>query len=404
MANTLDTVRPEFWATEAERSLFVENRAMVIAKTTLRNLVAGEGDTVNRQIIDYPARETYTPGSDLTNRNVVSSQEQLQIATWSASKVTIDDTEKRQSLIDIASNIAKKMMENHNNAIDQAVFAEVTNSLWSLDDGNLAGGTAGNNMRLTTSNIPEVFTAADNKLDATDAPKGGRVAVIGSHFLNTLKLQQANRATAFGDGVNTRGVIVNLFGWDLLYSNNLRWTATLGMATQVTEGDTVTIAGVVFTFNATPSGAGSVDIGSTAAVSVDNLVAAINDAGTVGTTYIQLSAENRWLLRDKRGIVATDATTSITFVGYGDIVVSETLTAAADVWSAELQGSLFCIKGCVDIIVQIPPKIETVRDPDQFSDIVKSLLGYGKKTYADGAREMVYVKIDASKTNGNGWV
>jgi len=378
---------------------------MAIANTTLRNLVAGEGDTVHRTIVSYPSSSTYTPGTDITNVAVTGSKETLSIATWLASKVTIDDTEKKQSIIELGANISRKMMHDHNNRIEQAVTAEVTNALWTLDDGNV-GGTSGNNAIVNTNTIPQFFVAADTKLDATDAPREGRTAVIGGHFLSQLKLQQASRPTTFGDGVNTRGVVTNLFGWDILYSNNLPYTATLTMATNPTDGDTVTIAGVTFTFKTTlGTTAGNIHICSDAAHSLTNLFNTLNavDTSVASATdagYVVVSAENVFMLRDKRRVTATNPTsTTMVISGYGDIVVSETLTAAADVWSAQRQDSLFCVRGCIDIIVQIPPKIEVVRDIDQFSDIVKSLLGFGKKTYADGAREMVRVKIDASTTD-----
>ena len=378
---------------------------MAIANTTLRNLVAGEGDTVNRTIVSYPASATYVPGTDITNSTVTGSKESLSIATWLASKVTVDDTEKRQSIIDLGTNISNKMMHDHNNRIEQAVLAEVSNAGHTIDDGNV-GGTAGNNATVNTNTVPQFFIAADTKLDAIDAPKMGRTAVVGGHFMGQLKLQQAARATVFGDGVNTRGVVANLFGWDILYSNNLPYEAVLTIATNPTDGDTIVIAGVTFTFVDTlGTTAGTLHIGQSAAESVANMVVALNALATAITStasvgYYPISSENIFLLRDKRRITATATSATVTTIaGYGDIVVSETLTAPADVWSAQRQDSLFCVKGCTDIIVQIPPKIEVARDPDQFSDIVKSLLGYGKKTYADGAREMVWVKINAATSD-----
>lgn len=399
--NSLSDLNPAFWAKEAQRSLFVENKAMAIARTTLRNLVAGEGDTVHRTQISYPASSTYTPGTDITNVAVTGSKESLSIATWFASKVTIDDTEKKQSIIDLGSNISNKMMHDHNNRIEQAILAEVTSAQHTIDDGNV-GGTSGNNAQVNTNTVPQFFIAADTKLDAIDAPKAGRTAVVGGHFLGQLKLQQAARQTAFGDGVNSRGVVVNLFGWDILYSNNLPYEAVMTSATTPTDGDTVTIAGVVFTFKTTlGTTAGNVLIGGSADVARANLAALINDPATTTANGVALSAENVFLIRDKRRITATNnnGADTLTITGYGDIVVSETYTAAGNVWSSKRQDSLFCVRNCIDMIVQIPPKVEVVRDPDQFADIVKSLLGFGKKTYADGAREMVRVKVDASTSD-----
>ena len=405
MANSISDLKPAFWAKEAQRSLFVENKAMAIANTTLRNLLAGEGDTVYRTIVSYPASSTYTPGTDITAVAVTGSKETLTVSTYLASRVDIDKTEKVQSIIDLGTNVSNKMMQDHNNRIEQAVLAEVTNASWTLDAGNV-GGTAGENATVNTNTVPLFFIAADTKLDAIDAPKAGRTAVIGGHFLGQLKLQQAGRQTVFGDGVNTRGVVTNLFGWDILYSNNLPFVVTLTIDTQPTDGDTFTVAGVTFTFKTTQgANAGAINICSTAALTLDNVVTSLNALATTvaeatDAGYNKISDENIFLLRDKRRIVAAEVTaTTLTISGYGDIVVSETFTAATNVFSAWRQDSLFCVKGCIDIIVQIPPEITTDPHPFQFATIVKSLLGFGKKTYADGAREMVRVKINAGTSD-----
>lgn len=373
---------------------------MAIANTTLRNLVAGEGDTVKRVIVSYPASATYTPGSDITANAITGSNESLTIGTWLASRVVIDDTERAQSIIELGANISNKMMKDHNNRIEQNVLAEVTNADWYLDDGNV-GGTSGNNAIVNTNTVPQFFVAADTKLDAIDAPKAGRTAVIGGHFLGQLKLQQAARpGSVIADGVNTRGIVTNLFGWDILYSNNLPYSATFTMGATPTANDTVTIAGVTFTFvSSIGSTAGNVLIGGSANAATTALVTLLNDPATTTSTGVALSAENVFLLRDKRRVTAVDNTGSLALSGYGDIVVKASMTSASNLWSAQRQDSLFCVSGCIDMIVQIPPKVEVIRDPKQFADNVKSLLGFGKKTYADGAREMVWVKIDASTSD-----
>jgi len=301
MANSVGDLKPEFWAKEAQESLFVANKAMAIANTRLRNLVAGEGDTVRRTIVSYPASSTYVPGTDISTQAVTGSGEELSIATWLSSLVTIDDTEKVQSIIELGSNIAKKMMHDHNNRIEQAVLAEVSNANHSLDDGNV-GGTSGSNAVVSTNTVPQFFIAADTKLDAQDAPKAGRTAVIGGHFLGQLKLQQAARATSFGDVVNANGVVGRLFGWDILYSNNIPYSATLGLATNPTALDTVTIAGVTFTFRATLNGAGSLHIADSVDATRINMAAALNAPGTAIAEEFDISK-----LRYHRIIIMTDA-------------------------------------------------------------------------------------------------
>lgn len=399
--NSLSSLNPTFWAREAEKSLFVENKAMAIANTTLRNLVAGEGDTVKKTIVSYPAAATYVPGTDITATAVTGSAETLSIATFKASLVKIDDTEKAQSIIDVGQLASMRMMKQLNNLIEQAVLAEVTNASWSLDDGNV-GGTAGNNATVNTNTVPQFFIAADTKLDAIDAPKAGRTAVVGGHFMGQLKLQQAARpGSPIGDGVNTRGVVANLFGWDILYSNNLPYTAVLTLTVQPTDGDTVTIAGVVFTFKTTlGTTAGNVLIGGSATAARANLAALLNATDTTTANGVALASENIFLLRDKRSIVAVDDTsTKITLTGFGDIVLSSSFTSGSNAWGSQRQDSLFLVAGAIDMIVQVPPRVEVSRAPLQFADLVKSMMGFGKKTFADGAREMVRVKLNAGTSD-----
>ncbi|MGF6428217.1 hypothetical protein [Bradyrhizobium elkanii] len=400
--NSLTELNPAFWHGEAQKSLFVDNKALAIANTRLESILAGAGSSAHRTIVSYPASQTYTPGTDISSVPVTGSKETLSVDTFISSLVTIDDTEKKQSIIDTGALVAQRMMHDHNNNIEQRVLAEVTSSRFTLDDGSV-GGTAGNNMVVNTNTIPQIFIAADTKLDAVDAPKAGRTAVVGGHFMGQLKLQQAGRPTVFGDGVNTRGVVTNLFAWDILYSNNLPYSAILTIATQPTDGDTVTIASVTFTFKTVLGAtAGNVLIGANAAAARANLAALINTPHTTTAQGVALGAEDTFLLRDKRRVTAVDdAATKITISGYGDIVVSETLTAPADIWSAQRQDSLFLVAGSIDLVVQIPPQVEVARAPKQFADHVKSLVGMGKKTYADGARQMVRVKIDASTSD---WV
>lgn len=400
MANSLSVLNREFWSNEMQKVLFVENTAVYVANTRLKDQLGGDGDTGNRPILSSPIISTYTPGSDLTDVDLTATNEQLTITTWKAASIYVDDTDMKQNFYGAASESARRMQQQHNNVIEQAVMTEVTNATHTVDAGSV-GGSAGSNISLNTDNAPQVFTAAHTKLYSVDAPMGNRIAIIGAHTLETLRLQQAGRPTGLGDQVTQNGIVGPLFGWQIVYNNNLRFSATLTMSTNPSDGDTVTIAGVVFTFRTTQGAlAGSVNICSDAAHTVTSFVASINTPQTTvaevtDAGFNALSGADVLLLQ-KRGIVATDNTTTIGIVGYGDIVVSETLTAAPNVWSAQLQDSLFLIKGAIDLVVQIPPKVEVTRVEKRFGERVKSLSGYGKKTFADGAREMVRVKFDAS--------
>ena len=61
--------------------------------------------------------------------------------------------------------------------------------------------------------------------------------------------------------------------------------AAFSFTSNVAADDTVVIGDVTYTFKASPSAANEVDVGGDLDTSINNLVAAINDSGTEGTTY-----------------------------------------------------------------------------------------------------------------------
>lgn len=67
---------------------------------------------------------------------------------------------------------------------------------------------------------------------------------------------------------------------------------TLTFTGQPTDGETVTIAGQVYTFQASPAAIGDIDIGAAVGDSINNLVDAINNRGNEGTDYFTGTPQN----------------------------------------------------------------------------------------------------------------
>lgn len=380
-----------------QRTLFVENTAVFLAGQEASAVLAQDGRKFHKPIISKPSTGTYTPYQDITLKNLSSTDELLEVNTFEYSVVEVDDTDVRQNFYDAAAHAAMSMQKQLNNRIEQAFLSRVTDANHTIDSGNL-GGASGTPIQVSTANISALFSAAHTVLDVVDAPMAGRVAVVGAHTAAVMRDLRADRETPLGDTVLENGVVGPWKGWMVVQNNNLPYSARLGIATNPSNGDTVTIAGVTFKFVNALAAAGDVLIGGNAAASRANLVAAINGAAGAGTTYNEIGQEDRFILSEKRNVTATDnaGNNRIDLTGYGDIVVSETLTAAADVWSNQTQNSWFGIRGATDLAVQPLVSLEVTRKERGFADIVKSLQGYGVKTFADGARMLCNVVIDAS--------
>jgi hypothetical protein len=101
--------------------------------------------------------------------------------------------------------------------------------------------------------------------------------IINSHTVGTLKLIDGTES-----GVAAVGTLTS--GGACAPAKYAESTLTSD-ATNVTDGDTVTIGTTVYRFKDTMLAAYDVKIGASAAVTLDNLKAAINATGTAGTEY-----------------------------------------------------------------------------------------------------------------------
>ena len=396
----LRSLDKEYWSAEMQKTLFVENTAVFLADYEPSRVLTADGRKFHKPIISKPATGTYVPYTDATITTLDSSDQELEVDQFKYAFVEVDDTDKKQNFYDAASFAAMSMQKQLNNLIEQHWLSQVTSALNTVDAGSV-GGVAGQNLVLDSTNAVQMFTAAHTKLDMQDAPFAERYAIVGAHTVGVLRQVKGGRETQLGDSVLANGIIGPWQGWTVVQNNNLPYSASLELATNPTADDTFTIAGVTFTAKAVPAAAGEFDIGADAAATRVIMVNAINGSATgknSATGYFEISSENRFVLSEKRKVVAVDniAGTQIDITGFGDIVVATDMTAAGNVWSAQLQHSVFMVRGAIDLAVQMPASVEVTRKEKGFADYIKSLEMFKAKAFDDGARVLVDVKIDAS--------
>ncbi len=395
MANALTAFNPEYWTPTMQETFFKESVALGCASVELRADLR-DGETLHQPYGSYARVQTYTKGTDITVKDVSATDDYLTVDTAKVASFYVDDIDKVQNKYDAVKEFASGAMRQLNNVLDQAVFGQYVNAGTTLTGASI--GEAAGGIVFTPANTANVFTAAGRVLNTKKRLSGERFALIGPRMLETIQQYVGGRETGFGDTVSDNGKVANRFGFGLRLSNNLPFTATLTTSVIPVADDTVTINGVVFTACASgaAAGAGGFSIGADAAAATVNLVAAINGTGTPGvSTYIDLSAENRQLIEES-GIVATNNTTNIGIVGYGDIVVSETITSATDVWSAQYQYSLMGVVGSIGLVTQVTPNV-VFRDAQlRLGKYVHPWMLYGVHTFERMTGNLVAVKFDVS--------
>ena len=373
-----------------------------------------DGQSVVRPTFARVYADSYTRGTDMTEQGYTEATETLTVNQIPGILLRVDDFDALQHKSDIQSRVAADGIKAINKHIDADYLGEVSSATSYLDAADV-GGSAGSGIALDTSNVQQVYSAALRKLQLEEVdiagvsdprplsgnmkPGGlGGFANCNPNFYEKLSLSLAGRESAQGDLVGKNGYMSSYFGFDNYITTNGKWVGVVGIATQPTDGDTVTINGVVFTFKtvlgATP---GNVLIGATADTANTNLTALINAPGTTTSEGVALSQANQDLLRRMVAVADLGANTmTVTAEGYGYVVVSETFTAGGDVWSSEISHQMFGQKGAVDLVMQKEVGVKISDIPKQHGVYVKPRALYGLKTFTEGANALVDVRINSA--------
>lgn len=226
-----------------------------------------------------------------------------------------------------------------------------TSGVTALDDGDF-GGTDGNPKTSSNTVIDDIINLALTELHVNNAEDAKKFMLISPEEVNDLRGFLQASGNMVMDEVIRNGIPsavtkvgTTFSGVDVFMSNNLRNVAVLAMATLPTAGDTVTFAGVTYTFVATLTGAaGEIHLASTVDITRANLAEAINGTTLPGDTaeteatdtgYSALSAADQAKL-SRLGVVAANdnAGDTLTITANGTFRVSETFTAVGNVWGA----------------------------------------------------------------------
>lgn len=405
MANSLSASFRTLWAREMQQVFWVTNVWRPQANFRLEAELK-DGDTVKRVYRSSMVPQAYTRYTDVTFQDLTNTSESLVVNVTPTIPFVISDLDELQSFPDSRSRYTKDAVEQMNNIINGYYLKEVTNATSVIDAADF-GGTAANGAVVTTANIQKVFALAQKKLGRLNVfqpgGKNSNFANLTPDIYQVLLEYLAGKESVLGDRAGENGYAGTYFGFDLYVSNGMYWTGQVALATTPTAADTLTLKvgpnTVLFTFvSSIGSTAGNVLIAGSATLTRDNLAALINTPGTTTANGVALSAANQAAIY---GWTAANSGNNVTITGRGAgaPVTSSSLTAASDGWSSgkNISHCLFGEKGSVDFVIQKQPNIQVDAAENRIGEWkIKPYTLFGLKTFADGVKRLVDVKVDTT--------
>ena len=356
------------------------------------------GESVERFIFDMSnvRVRTVSRGSASTIDTVTDSTELLTINLEKEAAFHLSDGEVTQAgpLSPgevIGGEVAKKVATD----LDARVFAEVENAENTFDTGDLTT-LVSTDVPITQSatTVPQMVTRMPAKLKKNNQLLTNMAFVLDAYGVSDIEQYLLGKQFDIVNSVFKNGYAGAISNAEVFVSENLTGEAVLTAAGVFANTQTVVINGVTFT-SVTSIGttAGNFLIGADAAASLTNLTALINNPGDTSATQVALSTADQILVTDtyKMTAVATATTCTVTCVGGGRMTVSETETNVS--WGTAWIKCYFGKKGAIDLVVQDMQSIDMRATSDRRGTNIFSSYLAGLKTFADGARKFLHVKI-----------
>lgn len=388
MANDLQHFIPELWS---KRIQVWKRRNLVATQITNSEERAGlsYGDRIHRPISSDLVVNDYTRGTAVALQDVNSTDEYMDINRAKEVSFYVDALDKKQTKYDPERIYTEKAGYELSNEIDQTVLAEVSNATYTFDDGSI-GGIAGNPITLAAATTQGIVADLEAEMSSADIESTSPWCLVVTPKV-IANFSKAFVASGFdkADTTLTNGFQGMFQGFMVYKSNNILHTNLLTTTANLTNGDTVTVNGVVFTLktSGTAAAAGDVSLGASAAATVANLIDAVNGTGTPGaSTYIAVSTANRNLLKAKKVTAALSGTANVLFKTAGKVVYAEASSNAS--FGTQRAKCIACKKGAVDLVMQMEPEVQFNKVPDKsgYNTLVIDL--YGVKTFQEGKDRM----------------
>ena len=286
--------------------------------------------------------------------------------------------------------------------LDARILYETKNAYQTFDTGDLTTlASTGVPITLSSTTVPQMVTRMPAKLrKGTHQTLSNMCMVVDSYALSDMEQFLLAKQFNIVESVWKNGYAGSISQAEVYVSENLTGEVTLNLATKPSNGDTLTINGVTITFvSSIGTTAGNVLIGADVDTTRASLAGLINNPGTTSATQVALSTANQNLFTDEYRFIATNDDTANTLnivgIGSGRITVAKNLAASGDGWTTPYVHAYYGKKGGIDVVVQDMKEVDMRPTADRRGTNVFTSYLAGIKTFADGAKKFLDLKIAA---------
>ncbi len=401
--NNLTAGSPIYWSKGIQKSIY---KRIIIDKVTdfsVESEVGENGIALNKPYRSSLIAEEYSKGVSLEPQDISYNDDYLYIDQFYSLLMYVDDVDKIQNKYDTVylwlDEAGKRLNEK---AEAYTMFVGAQGAYTKLDAGDF-GGTTGQSLVLSTSNLVNVYGKINEVLDENNIEPDQRFIIINPAFKNVLWQLVSGKETLLGDTVSKNGVVSTYGSLEHYLSTNLPSKLVLTFGANPSNNDTIVINGVTITFKSTlDSTPACVKIGSTVDNTINNLVGFVNSKG-VGVAGVSTPASTN----DKRVIQNWSAegnttTDEVTFYIKGSSKPVYSSSNSSNPFNTNKSGVLLIAgrKGAISTAFQLG-KMNGIVDVEKASTVSNGKRGYnymplsifGAKVFNNSKFELVTLLV-----------
>ena len=222
MANTLSNYIREIWAPEVQRLATKSLVAMDICE----KVPMPDGDTFHRPYQSDPAVGTYTrnaTSSAVSATDIATTDEYLTVDQAKYASFFVDRLDEKQMFYNLNAKLKQRSVYKLRDTIDAAILAEYSNATSSVDGGDVSGGTDGQGVLITTSNVLDTIEAFKAKLATQDVENNGDWFLIVDeiNYYKVIEKLMATNGYKVQDSALVNGYMGKILDVDIYISRNL---------------------------------------------------------------------------------------------------------------------------------------------------------------------------------------
>jgi len=218
-SNDVAALNPENWADMIQENLYKELVCMKVADIKLKKQLTA-GTDVHFPLFGSLSTTAYVKGADVTVQALDSTDEYLRVDQQWESSFYLDLVDQKQNLYSTMQAGVREATDAIKQKVESLFFAQVLNASDTLDAGDMATGSDGDAVALTTTNVIEFFSKGRAKLGK--ALKGKRaVAVVSYAVAGIIEQKMASAGFSVQDAALKNGYAGSFMGWEIYVSENL---------------------------------------------------------------------------------------------------------------------------------------------------------------------------------------